>query len=115
MRACWARSCPGGRCPLAPWTGPRAGCGSRPTELGADPAGHRGQGVVGGAATTGLRVRAVVSVVLGGLGGALTQLGVQAQQTGAVVADELHAADDLRDGGLLLDLRSEARRGGKET
>src|SRR5690625_7000138 len=68
MRACWARSCPGGRCPLAPWTGPRAGCGSRPTELGADPAGHRGQGVVGGAATTGLPVRAVVSVVLGGLG-----------------------------------------------
>src|SRR5690625_8017788 len=97
MRACWARSCPGGRCPLAPWTGPRAGCGSRPTELGADLAGHRGQGVVGGAATTGLPVRAVVSVVLGGLGGALTQLGVQAQQTGAVVADELHAADDLRD------------------
>src|SRR5699024_5114642 len=47
---------------------------------------------------------APVAVGLGGAGRAGAALGVQAQQARAVLAHQLHAADDLRDRGLLLDL-----------
>src|SRR5699024_6616763 len=43
-------------------------------------------------------------VRLGGPGRTGAELGVQAPDAGAVLADQLHAADDLRDRGLLLDL-----------